>query len=179
VIVKCSSWIRGLFFLLIGTSLAGCITQDMSDLRLFVDQVKARKPSRIEPLPEIKQIETFAYEPGERRNPFRPVEQGSDELQVPEANGIAPDPNRRKEELENYSLDSLRMVGTLEQAETMWALVQTGDKTIYRVKAGNYMGRNHGQITRIGENDIELNEIVSDGLRGYRERQASLALKEK
>lgn len=179
MIVKCSSWRRGLCFLLIGAALTGCINQDMQDLRLFVEQVKGREPSRIEPLPEIKQIETFAYESGERRNPFRPVEQGSDEMQELEANGIAPDPNRRKEELENYSLDSLRMVGTLEQLETMWALIQTGEKTIYRVKAGNYLGRNHGQITRIDETEVELTEIVSDGLRGYRERQASLALKEK
>jgi len=179
VTMNCSSWRRGLFFLLVGTALTGCINQDMNDLRLFVEQIKAREPSRIEPLPEIKQIETFAYQPGERRNPFRPVEQGSDELQEIEANGIAPDPDRRKEELENYSLDSLRMVGTLEQAETKWALIQTGDKTIYRVKSGNYLGKNHGQITRIDEIEIELTEIVSDGLRGYRERQASLALKEK
>ena len=70
------------------------------------------------------------------------------------------------------------MVGTLKRDETTWALVRTKDKTIYRVKAGNYMGQNHGQITRIDENDIELTEIIPNGQGGYRERQASLALKE-
>ncbi len=89
-----------------------------------------------------------------------------------------PDFNRRKEELEGFSLDALRMVGTLEQLETTWALIQTQDKTIYRVKAGNYVGRNHGQITRISESGIDLTEIIADGQGGYRERQASLALAE-
>ena len=159
-------------------TLSGCFNQDMSDLKRYVEDVKARKQGYIEPLPEIKQVETFTYVPGDRRSPFRPVQQGDEQAEKSSSNGIAPDPNRRKEELENYSLDSLRMVGTLQQADVMWALVQTNDKTIYRVKAGNYMGKNHGQITRIDENDIELTEIVPDGQGGYLERQASLALKE-
>ncbi|HEB97360.1 MAG TPA: pilus assembly protein PilP [Sedimenticola thiotaurini] len=173
-----STPVRLLFTLALSGLLTGCFTQDMSDLRRYVDEVKARKQGYIEPLPEIKQVETFAYVPGDRRSPFVPSSQGEEETQKPSSNGIAPDPNRRKEELENYSLDSLRMVGTLKQGDVMWALVQTSDSTIYRVKAGNYMGRNHGQITRIDENDIELTEIVPDGQGGYLERQASLALKE-
>jgi type IV pilus assembly protein PilP len=158
--------------------LTGCISQDMSDLKGYVKEVKARKPGEIEPLPEIRQIETFAYKADNRRNPFEPTDQESPEESAPDVNGLAPDPNRRKEELEGYSLDALRMVGTLKKEETIWALVRTKDKTIYRVKAGNYMGRNHGQITRIDESDIELTEIIPNGQGGYRERQASLALKE-
>ncbi len=169
---------RLLLTLTLAGLLAGCYNQDMSDLQRYVEEVKARKQGYIEPLPEIKEVETFAYVPGDRRSPFLPSGQGEEEVEKPSGNGIAPDPNRRKEELENYSLDSLRMVGTLKQGDVMWALVQTSDSTIYRVKAGNYMGRNHGQITRIDENDIQLTEIVPDGQGGYLERQASLALKE-
>ncbi|MCP4284455.1 MAG: pilus assembly protein PilP [Gammaproteobacteria bacterium] len=163
--------------LLVGVT-AGCVNRDMNDLNRYVGEVKSRKQGEIEPLPEIKQIETFAYKADNRRNPFEPTEQERAEEQENLLNGLAPDPNRRKEELESYSLDSLRMVGTLQRDDTTWALVRTKDKTIYRIKAGNYMGRNHGQITRIDENDIELTEIIPNGQGGYRERQASLALKE-
>ncbi|MCP3871277.1 MAG: pilus assembly protein PilP [Gammaproteobacteria bacterium] len=156
--------------------LAGCVDDDMSDLKRFVEEVKARKQGHIEPLPEIKQIESFFYKPMDRRNPFQKVDQGEEVAEKVEPSGIAPDPNRRREELENYSLDSLRMVGTLEQIDTTWALIKTKDKTIYRVKAGNYMGKNYGKITRISEDKIELTEIVRDRQRGYRERQASIAL---
>jgi type IV pilus assembly protein PilP len=158
--------------------LSACAGGDMGDLKGYVKEVKSRKQGHIEPLPEIKQVETFTYIGGDRRNPFAPVQEEEQEGDVAESGGIMPDFNRRKEELEGFSLDALRMVGTLEQLETTWALIQTQDKTIYRVKAGNYVGRNHGQITRISESGIDLTEIIADGQGGYRERQASLALAE-
>ncbi|MCP4995815.1 MAG: pilus assembly protein PilP [Gammaproteobacteria bacterium] len=157
--------------------LAGCVNQDMGDLNRYANEVKSRQAGTIEPLPEIKQVETFTYIPGDRRSPFRPSSEQQIGQEVVAANGIAPEQNRRKEELEGFELDSLRMVGSLEQDALIWALVQTKDSTIYRVKAGNYMGLNHGQINRITENSIDLTEIIPDGPEGhYRERQASVAM---
>lgn len=175
---KVLAWLKSPLMVLLGLSVAGCVNNNMRDLNQYVEQVKARKGGHIEPLPEIKQIETFVYKEDGRRSPFTPMDQGEEEAQQAKSNGISPNRDRRKEELENYSLDSLRMVGTLEQINTMWALVETKDKTIYRVKAGNYLGQNHGQITLIDEKAVELTEIISDGQGGYRERQASLALQE-
>ncbi len=160
--------------------LVGCGDSRRYELEQYVEEVKARKPGRIEPLPEIRQIETFTYIAGNRRNPFRP-EQPRDEL-LPgsvSGDGLVPDVTRRKEELESFSLDSIRMVGTLQDSdETMWGLVRTSDKILFRVKEGNYMGRNYGQITKISESSIELTEIVPDNNGGYQERQASIALSE-
>ena len=163
---------------ILAISFSGCADRSMGDLKQYVGEVKSRKKGEIEPLPEIKQVETYDYAGADGRNPFAPLKQSEETIANLSANGLAPDPTRRKEELESYSLDSLRMVGTLEQLDSRWALVQTSDRTIYRVKAGNYMGRNHGQISRITEIEIELTEIVANGQGGFRERQASLALKE-
>ena len=91
--------------------------------------------------------------------------------------GVRPDPNRRKEELEAFSLDQLRMVGTLEQDEQTWGLVKTSDGTIHRVAPGNYMGQNDGRITRISEDKIELIELVPTGS-GFLEKEAAVALGE-
>ena len=169
-------WPLSLVFL--SVMLTGCGGDNMQDLRDYVADVKTRKKGRIEPLPEIKQIETYVYSAGDRRDPFTSSESGSTEVAQTVVNGLAPDPLRRKEELEGFALDSIRMVGTLEQKDSIWGLVTTKDGTIFRVKPGNYMGRNNGQITRISEEQIELTEIVSDGRGGYRERQASLAVNE-
>ncbi len=158
--------------------LGGCANEDMTDLQQYVSEVHKREPGQIEPLPEIKQIETFVYESGDRRSPFSLGGRSVEEAIAEPGNGIAPDPLRRKEELEQYPLDTLRMVGTLEQNDVMWALVRINDGTLFRVQAGNYMGTNHGQITRISEANIELTEIVTDGGRGWKERQASIALSE-
>jgi type IV pilus assembly protein PilP len=156
--------------------LSACADRSMHDLKSYVDEVKSRKAGHIEPLPEIKPIETFAYISDSRRSPFESQAQGEEALGQNAGDGFGPDLNRRKEELESYPLDSLRMVGLLEQLGITWALIQTQERTIHRVKAGNYLGTNHGQITQINETQVELMEIIPDGQGGYRERQASLAL---
>ncbi len=170
-----SSGFMGLVFMLI---LNGCANPDIGELRQYVDTKKAEPPGRIEPLPEIKQITTFVYEADARRDPFVPTEAGEETGGAIADSGISPDFNRRKEELESYALDSIRMVGTLEQLGVTWGLVKTKEGTIHRVKPGNYMGQNHGRIIQISEDKIELSEIVQDGTEGYIERQASLALTE-
>lgn len=157
--------------------LAGCASQDMSDLQDYVAEVKSRPASGIEPIPEVKQVVGFVYAAKNRRDPFTKQE---DETAVTEAvldNGVRPDPNRRKEELESYSLDSLRMVGTLEQDAQTWGLVKTADGTIHRVSPGNYMGHNDGRITRISEDRIELIELVPTGS-GFLEKEVAVALGE-
>jgi type IV pilus assembly protein PilP len=158
--------------------LPGCVDDHLSDLRQYVAQVKAREPAPIDPLPEIRPVETFVYQDGNRRDPFQPGGTGAEESVAEPGSGIAPNPLRRKEELEQYPLDSIRMVGTLDQEDTMWALVLIQDGTLFRARAGNYMGQNHGQITRITEDRIDLTEIVPDGLGGWQERPASIALRE-
>jgi type IV pilus assembly protein PilP len=157
---------------------AGCANKDISDLERYAAEVKARDPGRIEPLPEIKQIETFVYEAGDGRDPFSLGGSTMEETMTEPTSGVAPDPLRRKEELEQYPLDTIRMVGTLEQDGDTWALVTIQDGTLFRIQAGNYLGQNHGQITRIAEDRIELMEIVPDGGNGWQERQASVALSE-
>jgi type IV pilus assembly protein PilP len=159
---------------------AGC-TGNMDDLHKFVADAKSAPKRPIEPLPEIKPHETFAYEATNLRDPFAPISFGRARAQGKQAgagSGIRPDENRPKEALEQFPLDSLRMVGTLEQGGATWALVRASDGAIHRVTTGNYMGQNNGKITRITETKIQLREIVPDGLGNYMERQASLALSE-
>jgi len=156
--------------------LMACSGNSMTDLHDYAQKVKEREPMPVEPLPEIKQVDTFVYEPNERRNPFV-MDIESEAAEAPRIDGgIAPDPMRRKEELEMFPLDSLTMVGTLEQHETNWGLIRTQDGILHRVRVGNYLGQNNGQIIRIDEDEIQLTEIVSDGAGFWRERQASVAL---
>ncbi|MDJ0805598.1 MAG: pilus assembly protein PilP [Gammaproteobacteria bacterium] len=166
------------FMYLMAMSLVGCANPNLQDLRDFVAKKKAEIPERIDPIPEIKQIDTFLYEHQGRRDPFMPTDKRvTQEVDLVE-NGIMPDINRRKEELENYSLDALRMVGTLQQSGITWGLVKSKEGTIHRVKNGNYMGLNHGRIVLVSEDKIEMNEIIQDSSGGYSERQASLVLTE-
>jgi len=90
--------------------------------------------------------------------------------------GVRPDSSRSREFLEGFPLDTLNMVGTLYIGETMYGLVQTADGLIHRVVPGNYLGQNDGRITDISDSEINLVEIISDGIGGYIERDAAISL---
>ena len=158
--------------------LTGC-SRNMDDLQSYIAATKARKTRAIEPIPEPKTYESYAYPAGEVRDPFLPLS-FAQPTQKHEANagGPRPDPSRRREPLEQYPLDSLRMVGILERGDSLWGLVRDPDGTIHRVKPGNHLGQNYGRITNIGENKIQLVELVPDGQGGWVQRQASLVVKE-
>ena len=159
--------------------IAGCAQQEMQDLQDYVVAVKARAPTPIDPIPQIKQAETFLYVADGRRDPFTPSAQSDLVTESATKGGPRPDPNRRKEELEAFPLDTMDMVGTLERKDDYWGLVKTQDGTIHRVKPGNYLGQNYGKIVEINEDHIALRELIQDGSGGYLERQASLTLGER
>lgn len=159
----------------VGTAGFAACGNDTSDLQGYIDRIKAREGGRVEPLPEVRPAPTFTYEAGERRSPFMPDEQQTRVSDNPDAVD-GPDPDRPREFLEQFSLDTLRMVGTLNIDGTRYGLVQTSDGLVNRVTVGNHMGQNYGRITNISESEIELVEIVPDGLGGFIERPAGVGL---
>ena len=161
-------------------SLAGCGGNDMSDLRAYVTSVLSRKGKRPPPIPPLEPYVVYNYQSAGGRDPFQPFfkEESPAAAKKASTSGVHPDLNRNREELEQYALDSLRMMGTLEQHDKMWGIVRSPDGIIHRVQVGNYMGRNFGKITSISEDKIELHEIIPDGQGGWTERKAALALVE-
>ncbi len=167
--------------------LQACVSHDISDLETQISAIMATPGGRIEPLPEITPYEAYTYESGleNAKDPFRSLFAKAPEDVAGESagSGLTAEmereiKNRNREELEQFELDSLRMVGTLQDAEEYWGIVLDPDKTVHRVKAGNYLGVNIGKITNIFEDRIELREIVQNSQGRWEEREASLALEE-
>ncbi|TDB28999.1 fimbrial protein [Stenotrophomonas sp. ATCM1_4] len=158
-------------------ALAGCARGISStpgeapNLERWVADVRARPAEPLEPLPVMQQFETFEYAAQGLRDPFSDAWVSADG-----GNQLRPDPNRRKEPLEAYPLDSLDMVGTIGGGNGIVALVMGPDKVTYRVRPGVYMGQSDGRVTAVREDGIELIELVPDGAGGWLERPASLAL---
>ena len=158
----------------LATTLGGC-GGDLEDLRQFVRESDKRTPSKIDPLPTVKPFEPFAYEGFDLPDPFKPRKLAGPKTDP--SNPLAPDLNRRKEPLEAFPLEQLKMVGTLSQGNDVYALVRA-EKTLYRVKKGNYMGQNFGLITDVNDSEIKLKEIVQDSAGDWAERQSVLPLLE-
>ena len=162
-----------LLLMLGACGLAAC-GGDMDDLDQYINEIKAKPGGRIEPLPEITPYEVFTYiaDAEGLRSPFVP--------DTPQASGVSggvrPNPDRSREYLESFPLDTLGMVGTLDINNSYYGLIQTADGLIHRVIPGNYMGQNDGRITEISESEILLVEIISDGIGGYIERDAAISL---
>jgi len=165
---------RWLAATLVATSLSACGGAN-DDLHTYIDGVKARPGGRIDPLPQVQPAPTFVYEPGTRRSPFLPDLPQRRVSNDPNAVD-GPDQNRAREFLEQFPLDTLRMVGTLADRRASFGLVQTTDGLVHRVAVGNHMGQNYGRIVAISDSEIQLVEIISDGLGGFLERPAAIAL---
>lgn len=144
-----------------------------SDLARFIAHVKEQPGGHVKPLPEIKPYQTFIYADEGMRSPFVP----SRSLQAGHGgSSVRPDANRPRQYLEQFPLDTLKMVGTLKLGGKTYGLVEAKDGLVHRVLPGNYMGQNDGKIVSIAPSKITLREIVPDGTGGYIERPAALAL---
>jgi type IV pilus assembly protein PilP len=158
---------------LVLTALGGC-SSDLDELERQVAEIKSRPGERIEPLPEIKPYEAFAYNASSLRSPF--VASAPTRSDV--ANAVRPDAKRPREFLEQFPLDTMQMVGTLQLQGRNYGLVQGKDGLVHRVLPGNFMGQNDGRVVGVSSTKISIIEIVPDGLGGYIERPAALALNE-
>lgn len=164
---KCS---RALLLAVLSVGAFAACSSDMEKLQQKIDDAKKRPGGHVDQLPEIKPYETYAYDASSVRSPFVPGAPAAANA------GLRPDSRRNREFLEQFSLDTLKMVGTLDLGGHNYGLVQSRDGLVHRVLPGNYIGTNDGRILSINGSKINLTEIVPDGVGGYIERPAALAL---
>ena len=188
--IHSNRYIRLTIVVLAILGIAGCVSGDMSDLEKQVSKIMSKPGGRLEPLPEIKPYEAYVYESGksEARNPFKRFYVVEQSLAIEESEGPVDDglteemrneiQNRNREELERFELDSIKMVGTLQNEDNHWGIVLDPGGIVHRVKTGNYIGLNIGKITSIEEEQIEVREIIKDNSGRYGERKALLPLTE-
>jgi len=162
--------------------LSGCIwIEDTGDLERFVAKIESQPKKPIQPLPEFKPYESFIYEGSSLRNPFEPLveyEEVPEEQEVA-TNGLQPNTDRPRSYLAQFAVDDLSMVGTIAKRDgQFWALVVDRNGEIHRVKTGDYMGLDFGEIVAVSDQLISLVEIVTDGRGGWVKRPRSLILPE-
>ncbi|MCB1553418.1 MAG: pilus assembly protein PilP [Xanthomonadales bacterium] len=167
------NWTRLALMVCMALVLTAC-SKGTADLQAYIADVKSRPGPPLDPLPVMRQFETFDYAAQDLRDPFSNPRQNNEGSST----GVGPDPNRRKELLESFPLDGLTMVGSLGSGAGMVALVVDPEKVVHRVKAGNYMGQNEGRILAVSESKIDLMELFPDGAGGWEEREAAVALEE-
>ena len=150
-------------------------SRDITDLQTFIAQTKAAHVGSVKPIPQFKPYESFSYSASELRDPFvAEVELNNED--TTKTSLLNPDTTRPRQPLEIFPLDTLSMVGILEQNAQQWGLIKDPQNTVHRIQVGNYMGKNEGRIVEINESAVHLVEIVPDGIGGYIEQDASIAI---
>lgn len=156
--------------------LTACGGEEFQDLRDFVKNAGADLRGKVDPPPEIKQYEPFNYDNSiALPDPFKPRKADSKNA-TPGLN--QPDMERRREALEEFPLDGLKMVGYLNQGNVGYAVIRAPDNKLHRVKTGNYLGQNFGRITELTDSEIKIKETIQDSTGDWSERISSLQLAE-
>ena len=153
----------------------GACSQDISDLQTFIAQTKSAHVGSVKPIPQFKPYESFSYTAAELRDPFVST-LDLEEDDTTKTSLLNPDSSRPREPLEVFPLDTLSMVGILEQNTQLWGLIKDPKNIVHRVQVGHYMGQSEGRIIEIDESAIYIVEIVPDGIGGYIERDASISI---
>lgn len=159
--------------------LAGC-GANIDELRTWLDQQRREVKPNVTPLSPPKQFDPQSYLAFKTVSPFSAQKLAVAVRQdVREPNPLlTAEMNRRREPLEAYPLDSMSMVGSLNKLGRTYALLRV-DNLLYQVKVGDHLGQNFGRVTRIGETEIGLREVVQDASGEWTERTAALQLQEK
>lgn len=161
--------------------LFGCGGGNEVELRTWMEDTRKTMRPTTQPVPEPKQFTPFTYEAKGLIEPFDPQKMilaaARQAQSRSSTSSIRPDLDRRREMLEGYPLDQLKMVGTLRQAGNQVALIDAAGQT-FMVRRGNYLGQNFGLVTKISETDVDLKEIVQDAAGEWIERPTKLELQE-
>lgn len=157
--------------------LGGCADPQLEELDRRLAEIRDNPgASQTLSMPEVPVYEIVPYQASGRRSPFQA--QLPQPARSPASNsGLTPDPERPREALETYDLQSLALVGILTMSGQTHALVRSPTGEVHRLRTGNYLGQNHGRIVSITDSTVQLVELVATGS-GWTERTATLSLNE-
>lgn len=168
-----------LAILVAATSLGGCGGAEFADIDAKMKEARDNPKGEIAPPPEFEAYQTFLYSASAERSPFQPPMEVEAVKVITQKSSVKPNEDRPKEALEDFSFETLSMVGTLRRPTgSLYGLIKSPDGGLHRVRPGNYMGTNHGKITKVDSIRIDVIEIVSDGQGGWIERPRTIALAE-
>jgi len=161
-----------LFIILPLLWLPSCSSDDnLTGIRAYIASINKRPAVPIEPLPVVKPYKGIVYSATGLRSPFiAPITT----LQV--GTGFGPDLKRVREPLEKFPLDSLRMLGSLTLHGEMFGIIVDKEGMAHRVRIGDYMGQNFGQIKTVFADRLELTETIPDGHGGWKPRDTTLMM---
>ena len=139
--------------ILVAVGVGGCADSDQEELSAWMQRERNSIKPDVKPIPEPTKFEPYAYG-GERFvEPFSieklaSILRSGQSLPSGQSALIEPELNRRKQPLEAFPLDSMKMVGSLNRNGQLVGLLKV-DALLYQVTPGSYIGQNYGRILKL------------------------------
>lgn len=156
--------------------LQACQQRSHQDIVDFIEESKRKQPAKVQALPVYAPYKPYVYNAAQLRSPFDPPALVEKKI-IAASSNVKPDLDRQKQRLEDFEFSSLSMVGTIKKKGVLWALIRDPEGAIERVREGYYLGRNHGRVTHLSNQSIDVIEIVPNGLDSWLERPNIITMK--
>lgn len=159
--------------------LTACDEQANSALKQWIEQTRRDMKPQVQALPQAETFPSFQYRAADRADPFdtKKLAAGFGDGMLA-GEGLQPDRQRSREPLENYPLESLKMVGSIRRSKQVMGLIDV-DKVIHQVRQGSHLGQNYGKVVAIEDEAILIDEMVQDANGSWLMRRAQIVLQEK
>lgn len=165
--------------LALAAMLSACSDSDVREVQQWMADTEKNTRVTVKPLLEPKTFTAFAYQAGAAIDPFSQNKLLAElaRTDAGSTNPLKPDLDRRRELLESYPLDTMRMVGLLQKGGNNHALVQI-DSAVHQVRSGQRIGQNFGVVTKVTEQAVNIREVVQDATGDWVERMSALELQD-
>ena len=163
---------------LVCLTLANCGNGKFDDLDRFMAEKRARPGGAMTPIPAFQAQQSFRYGASALRTPFGRPNAIRRYARWQSAKAVPPDFERPRELLEQHTIASLFMVGSLSQGGDDWSLIEDPQGNIHRVKVGSYLGHNHGRVVETGKDYVVVVEVLADGNGGWTNRPRIIELRD-
>ncbi len=171
--------IRNIVLTIILAGLVGCNQNSgTADLVEFTENAFKDHIPVVEPLPPLRPTPIFIYTASNEVDPFNKANLRIQTAKNEDTGGgeAGPDLTRRKEPLEAYPIDALKLVGVMAQNGIDWAIINAPDQTVHRVTMGNYMGIHYGEVIDIEGTKMRVAELVRNPVGKWEKKDVNLIL---
>ena len=156
--------------------LAACGADEHSDLKEWMAEESKGIKSNVQTPPPLITPPIVSYAAKSLESPF-----ALDKIKTRDGAAVndksSPSAGRVPEYLEGFPLEAMRLIGTVNYRDKMYAIIQTPEKPKH-VTVGNYMGPNYGKILEITKAQMRISETVKDANDLWVQREKVLYLQQ-
>ncbi len=158
--------------------LAACGEIEQNELEEWMQEQRKLTPSTIASVTAPKVFVSASYEAFAADDPFDELKlkRVLDRLRVgTNSSAMKPDLSRKRDVLESYPLDAIKMVGFMMQKSKPTAILSASG-VLFNAVLGEYIGQDFGKIVGITEQEVSFKELVQDASGVWVKRDSKLPL---